>query len=328
MTNGFNGNYGAGGRCRALLRRGLLWAIFAVSLCCWGKPALAQEKESAHSQQTAGGAAQEEDGSLAANPAIAATDAADSASAAPDAADRDLLMFWEEKELYVQTATRTAKPISQVAENMEVITAKDIEDMNAHTVDEVLSKVPGVFVDFETNDFNSPGQLHIQGSASRHVTVLLDGVVWNFVSDGHAETCSIPVGIIDRIEIVKGPASSTWGSGLGGVINIITKNPGDTVIPKGMAVTSYGQANSRDLNAQLYGRGGKLRYFLYAGRLASDGLASQRNSTADSVYGKFSVSPLHDLEITLSAGYSTSNLGAGSTIQAPSGTWTPTANWA
>jgi len=54
--------------------------------------------------------------------------------------NQDLLLFWEEKELYVQTATRTAKPISQVAENMVVVTAKDIADMNARNVAEVLRR--------------------------------------------------------------------------------------------------------------------------------------------------------------------------------------------
>jgi vitamin B12 transporter len=51
--------------------------------------------------------------------------------------DADLLMFWEEKELYVQTATRSEKPLTQVAENMTVITSKEIEVMNANSVAEV-----------------------------------------------------------------------------------------------------------------------------------------------------------------------------------------------
>ncbi|HJV36020.1 TonB-dependent receptor [Geomonas sp.] len=301
MTNNWKGINEEWSCARPALRRGLLWWFFALSLLLPGSVALAQEKVAPENQDAA---------SETGAPVDAGADAV-SPAVAMEGSNRDLLMFWEEKELYVQTATRTAKPISQVAENMEVITAKDIEDMNAHTVDEVLSKVPGVFVDFETNDFNSGGQLHIQGSASRHVTVLVDGVVWNFVSDGHAETCSIPVGIIDRIEIIKGPASSTWGSGLGGVINIITKNAGDSTIPKGMAFASYGQANSRDFNAQLFGKAGGVGYFLYAGRLASDGLANHRNSTSDSVYGKFTVSPLHDMDVTFTVGYSTSDLGAG-----------------
>ena len=90
--------------------------------------------------------------------------------------EEELLLFWEEKELYVQTATRSEKPLTQVAENMTVITAKEIEVMNANSVSEVLARVPGLFVDFSNNEFNAPTLLHIQGSEDRHVTVLLDGM--------------------------------------------------------------------------------------------------------------------------------------------------------
>ncbi|MBJ6725008.1 TonB-dependent receptor plug domain-containing protein [Geomesophilobacter sediminis] len=242
---------------------------------------------------------------------VPAETAADKAGEATGG-NEDLLLFWEQKELYVETATRTAKPISQVAENMEVITAKDIEEMNAHTVNEVLARVSGVFVENETNDFNSPALLHIQGSSQRHVALYLDGVQWNFLSDGHAEAISIPVGIIDRIEIIKGPASSTWGSGLGGVINIITKNVGDFTTPKGMIVGSYGEGRTRDANWQVAGKVGVAKYYLYAGRLASDGLVSHRYSSSDSLYSKVALTPVHNMDLVFTLGYTTPDLSAGS----------------
>ena len=110
-------------------------------------------------------------------------------------------MYYREKELVV-TPTRHPKPISQVAENITVVTAKEIEEMNAHTVAEVLNRVTGLFVNFN-QDFGSTSLLHIQGSEQRHVLVLLDTIPWNFLSDGAAETNSIPVGIVERIEIIK-----------------------------------------------------------------------------------------------------------------------------
>ncbi len=80
-------------------------------------------------------------------------------------------MFWEEKDLFVQSATRNEKPISQVAENMTVITAKDIEDMNAHTVAEVLNRVTGFLVNFQGQDFGSfYTDLSIDGSAGQECT--------------------------------------------------------------------------------------------------------------------------------------------------------------
>jgi vitamin B12 transporter len=221
-----------------------------------------------------------------------------------DSTKTDLLLFWEEKELYVETATRIEKPLSQVAENITVITAREIEEMNAHSVAEVLNRVTGMFVNFMGRDFVTSSLLSIQGSEARHVTVLLDGVVWNFLGDGNAETFSIPVGIIDRIEIIKGPASSAWGSALGGVVNIITRETGGTVIPKGVVSASYGEANSQDYSMELSGRGGKIGYYLHAGKQMSDGLRDHRDYDRDSLYGKVSVAPMRDLDLLFTIGYS------------------------
>ncbi len=216
----------------------------------------------------------------------------------------DLLLFWEEKELYVQTATRSEKPLKQAAENMTVITAKDIEMMNAHTVDDVLSKVPGLFVAFSGQDFIASSQLLIQGSEARHVTVLLDGVVWNNLSEGSAQTYDIPVRIIDRIEIIKGPASSTWGSALGGVINIITKGPADSTMASGVLDFSYGEANSIDSGIELSGKGKALGYYLFAGRQSSDGLRDKRAVEMNKLYGKLSLTPTRDIDLNFSVGFS------------------------
>src|SRR4030043_2145124 len=57
-----------------------------------------------------------------------------------------LQMFYKEEELVV-TPTRYPKPISQVAENIKIITAEQIESMNAHTLTDVLNTIPGIQVD-------------------------------------------------------------------------------------------------------------------------------------------------------------------------------------
>jgi vitamin B12 transporter len=226
----------------------------------------------------------------------------------------DLLMFWEEKDLFVQSATRNEKPISQVAENMTVITAKDIEDMNAHTVAEVLNRVNGLFVDFAGQDFGSNSLLYIQGSAERHVLVMLDGVMWNFMSSGAAETNSIPVKIIKRIEVVKGPASSAWGSSLGGVINIITKDAGDTAQPTGDISASIGEDNTQDDSAGISGKAGGVGYYVFAGRQESDGLRGGRYFDNKSLYSKFSIPLSKETKLGLSIGYSEPHIKFGDFI--------------
>lgn len=217
----------------------------------------------------------------------------------------DLLMFWEEKDLFVQTATRNQKPISQVAENMTVITAKDIEDMNAHTVAEVLNRVTGFVVTFQGQDFGSLyGILSIDGSADRHVLVLLDGMQWNLPADNHALTGLIPVGIIERIEIIKGPASSTWGSSLGGVVNIITKNAGNTKLPVGTLSASFGERDTQDYSAGISGKAGPVGYYLFAGHQNSDGLRFSREFNNDDFFAKINIPVSKNVVLGFTAGYS------------------------
>ncbi|MBN1830677.1 MAG: TonB-dependent receptor [Deltaproteobacteria bacterium] len=220
-----------------------------------------------------------------------------------------LSLFYEEKDLVV-TPTRYPKPISQVAENISVITEREIEAMNAHTVAEVLSRVPGLYVGFN-QDFGASSLLYIQGSEQRHVLVLVDGIPWNFLSEGGAETNSIPVGTIDRIEIVKGPASSAWGSSLGGVVNILTKPTGDRQRPTGSIRASYGEKNSQDYRAQVSGMAGPVGYYLFAGRQDSKGLRDARYFDNYSLYGKFHLPVSDYVEADLSMGYSRPDIKLG-----------------
>jgi vitamin B12 transporter len=223
---------------------------------------------------------------------------------------RILQMYFKEDELVV-TPTRTPKPLSQVAENISVITSEEIEEMNAHTVAEVLERVTGIFVDFGGHDFGSTAMLQVQGSSERHVLVLLDGVSWNFMAGGNAVTNSIPVRIIERIEVIKGPASSAWGSSLGGVINIVTKNAGNTVRPTGSVSASYGERNTQDYRAEVTGKAGSVGYYLFAGRQDSDGLRNHRYFENDNLYSKFDIPFSSNVKLSLTAGYSEPHINFG-----------------
>ncbi|MBI5443777.1 MAG: TonB-dependent receptor, partial [Deltaproteobacteria bacterium] len=219
----------------------------------------------------------------------------------------ELLLFWDEKDLYVESATRSPKPLSKTAENIAVVTAREIEDMKAHSVAEVLNRVTGVFVDFFGQDFGSFSQVLIQGSKERHVLVLVDGVPWNLQDDSHAETATIPVAIVERIEIIKGPGSSTWGSSLGGVVNVITKAPG-TSTPAGAVTASYGTSGTQDQRAEVAGAAGPLGYYFHAGHQESDGLRFDRRFDTNSAYTKLRLSASKRLSFGLSAGLSEPDL--------------------
>jgi vitamin B12 transporter len=224
--------------------------------------------------------------------------------------ERDmLLLFYPKGNLFV-SATRYEKPISQVAENVTVISAEDIEAMNAHTLADVLNHIPGVQMDIKGGPGNG-GIAYIQGSDDRHVLVLIDGVALNNLTDNIVDVAAITVQHVERIEIIKGPASSAWGSSLGGVINVITKSAGDPSGPEGAAAASYGEKDTGDYRAEVSGRAGRMGYYLSAGRLQSDGFAPGMSVFNDNVYTKLDMDMGNNASIVLSTGYNKGIRGLG-----------------
>ena len=181
-----------------------------------------------------------------------------------------LAMYFTEEELHVVSATRSLQSIERIAENIEVVTADDIELMNAHTLADVLNVINGVKVQL-TGSFGAAAVPFIQGSGFNQVTILLDGVPLNNLTDNVVDIGFFPVTDIARIEIVKGPASSAWGSALGGVVNMITKDPAAGPF-QGNASLGYGTENSADYRAAISGRVGGLGYYLSGTGLRTDGL--------------------------------------------------------
>ncbi len=219
-------------------------------------------------------------------------------------------MYFDESQL-VEVATRAPKPISQVAENVTVVTAKEIEGMHVHTLLEVLERQPGIGTSYFGQDYGSEGRFYLQGTRHHHTLVLIDGVRINNASVGEGLTNFIPLAIIKRIEIIKGPASSTWGSSLGGVINIITKDTGNTAVPSGSVMVTYGEAASREVNADLAGKAGAVSYYLHGGGMDSDGLSNDRFYDRETVYGKMRLDLPREMALTVNAGFGDPYLKSG-----------------
>lgn len=221
-----------------------------------------------------------------------------------------LLMFYNNEDLAIETSSRSPKRISQIPESITVITSDEIIKMNAHSLAEILDGVAGLFVE-SNKDVISNSLVRIQASEPRHVKFVIDGVTLNFRSNGNAEINTIPVGAIERIEIIKGPASSSWGSSLGGIVNIITKTAGTTLGPTGNISASYGASNSKDYRADIDGKIFDVGYYLFAGHRDSDGLISGRNGTIDNLYSTITI-PFNNassIRISLNGSNTDSNLG-------------------
>jgi outer membrane receptor for ferrienterochelin and colicins len=122
------------------------------------------------------------------------------------------------------TGTRTEKRLKDTPVATEVITREEIENSSASTVTEILDDYGLMFTSSAMGDY-----IQMQGMGEGRILFLVDGrrMVGRIAQRINGET--LPLGNVERIEIVRGPQSALYGSdGIGGVINIITKKPGDT----------------------------------------------------------------------------------------------------
>ncbi|MGH8135182.1 MAG: TonB-dependent receptor domain-containing protein [Steroidobacteraceae bacterium] len=126
-------------------------------------------------------------------------------------------------EPVVVTATRTANPLDRVLASVDIIGNAELRRQPAAELSDLLRMRAGV----EVARPGGPGQqtsLFLRGTESNHVLVLVDGVRINPGTIGSAAIQNISPELIERIEIVKGPRSTLYGSdAIGGVINIITR---------------------------------------------------------------------------------------------------------
>ncbi len=133
----------------------------------------------------------------------------------------------------VVSATRREAPLSEITQAGTVIGRNDIDASPFERVEDIVRTVPGLFnfrhYALQRNGIINP--LIMRGVGKNRVLLLVDGVPQNdnfnnsiaWVAWGH-----ISKDAIERIEVIRGPASALYGSeGLGGVVNIITKDPQD-----------------------------------------------------------------------------------------------------
>ena len=121
----------------------------------------------------------------------------------------------------IVTATRISEPLMKVPANVTVITSKELEKRHVFSLREALAREAGIYVSpmAEVKD-----GVTLRGFSGSDILVMYNGQMLNTAFDGGVNWDSIPLANIDRIEIVRGAASSLYGGhAVAGVINIITK---------------------------------------------------------------------------------------------------------
>jgi len=125
----------------------------------------------------------------------------------------------------IVTGTRVPTPQERVPAATTVITRQEIEERGYISLAEALNEVPGMRL-APTGGFGSQVSAFVRGTSSRSVLVLMDGVPVNDPSEpnGAYNFGQDLLFDVERIEVLRGPASSLYGSAaVGGVINIVTR---------------------------------------------------------------------------------------------------------
>lgn len=196
----------------------------------------------------------------------------------------------------VVTATRTSQASSIAATT--VFERTDIERLQVNTAEELLRRATGV------NLINNGGpgkstSLQIRGSNDKHVLVMIDGVRIGSATSGVAALQNLPVEQIERIEIVRGPRSSLYGSeAIGGVVQIFTRKGGDGLTP--YFSTTLGSRQHRAATAGVSGGDDNAWFNLGISSLDTEGYDARPSREVDH-------DGYRELSASLSGGYRFAN---------------------
>ncbi len=154
------------------------------------------------------------------------------------------------------TATKTENYIKDIPSRVHLISPRQIESLPAQSTDELLSLIPGVNLGRSFGIYTHSTTVTMRGlngGEQGRVLVMIDGIPTNKSDGGSVNWNLLNTDLIDRIEVVKGPGSSLYGSNaMGGAINIITKKPTENF--QGKASVDYGTYNTMRGQLSLAGK--------------------------------------------------------------------------
>lgn len=175
----------------------------------------------------------------------------------------------------VVTATRQASRSNELLSDVSVISREEIEKAGQTSLEQLLARQPGV--EYVAN--GGPGtnsSIFIRGASTKQTIVLIDGLRVGSASSGDVAFSRLPLAQIERVEILRGPASSLYGAdAIGGVIQIFTRR-GDGAT-RYNASAGYGTYNTTEATAGVSGGSETLSYSLQAGHYQTDGFNAIRN---------------------------------------------------
>lgn len=201
------------------------------------------------------------------------------------------IAFAEDDTLIV-TAARTAQTADETLASVSVVRKEDIDRYQYKTVAEAISGLPGVTIS------NSGGRgkqtsIFLRGTESNHTQVILNGVKLATNAFGAPQIEHIPLNLIDRIELVRGPQSSLYGSGsIGGTIQIFTKKGSGSLTPN--LSVGFGTHGTKETSFGVSGGDAGTWYNLSGGYTETNGFNSCDGRSGVLFIGCFATEPDRD----------------------------------
>lgn len=214
------------------------------------------------------------------------------------AQSQDTLPAYTLPSVYISAAKKALTPL-QVSSMISSIEMKEIESRGVFSLYDLLNDEFGLSL----ARYGGPGQLsfvYTRGANAGQTLVTLDGIELNMANDptNTVDLANIMLDNIERVEIVRGPQSTLYGSeAFGGIINLFSRGTAAGK-PAYFFSTEGGSYNSLRLAAGLNGFTNKLTYSFQGSRYITDGFSSAGES-----YGNFEKDGTENLNILARAGY-------------------------
>ena len=180
------------------------------------------------------------------------------------------------KEIII-TSTRIELPFKKDSRTMTIINAETIQNSAATNVADLLQQVAGVDIR-RRGTGGAQADLYIRGGGFDQTLLLIDGIKMDDAQTGHHSlNAALPIEVIERIEIIKGPAARVFGqNAFTGAINIVTKKQLKNPVAINAERGSFGQTNASATIGKVYSNS---EFIAHIGALTSDGYRNNSDYT-------------------------------------------------
>ncbi|QIP16039.1 TonB-dependent receptor [Spirosoma aureum] len=186
------------------------------------------------------------------------------------------------------TANKIEQKLSQTGKVVTVLSDSVLQRYATQSVSELLSRQAGLQIVGSNGPLGTNPDIYLRGASAGNTLILLDGLPV-YDPSGTANTFDLnllTVGECDRIEILRGAQSTSYGSdAVAGVINIFTKRAGNNAVgnkPVGVtASVNYGTYNTFRGTVGVSGQTSRLSYNVQYTRLSSDGFSAATDRTGN-----------------------------------------------